>query len=641
MSGYTEASNHNQPTGQPPPGGGSEYGDPAGKIWSVYLGVADHFDTALAESWKGDSDGILIFTGLFSASVSAFVIESYKGLQQDPGIVTTQLLAQISLQLAASANGSQTTVPPLSPSDIVFRSPASLVRVNVFWFLSLVLSVSCALGAVLIQQWARRYIRMTQRPAAPYRRARIRAYLYNGLVRFHLVQVVETIPVLLHASVFLFFAGLVQFLFTVNLTVAYLTMVCVALVTGAYVLVTIMPMLYVDAPLLTPLSSPLWKAVYLSLLPFVTSTAKLTLKLPFSPSFQLRIAAYAYTCKQNLSAGLTRGLWDNATRSSTIEDARALGWLARSIYEDSELGPLVEGISGFLKSNQMYFGTMTIWRLLREQYLGRRIATMLAISINGPVTPLHTQRALTTLNTVWDITDAFRRHHMQYSHIDPTRQLIFSLKLLRADPAPEVAVMAHCTAMLRVPGLLEECEHLPQPDPQKQAEVLSWLPQAVKDQCRTPEETLRDGLLVAVTNLCDAILPQVDVLPEGNLTAVWNTLKILVDPQLSRNEAPSADAERRFVTVLQAAASRRDSERFERATRHAHTPVLSAKPPYATIVDMLLPIADRLVDGTCIADVAQWMRSSPAPSLHAPSAQQTVISRAISSSPAPVPLPSG
>lgn len=34
---------------------------PADKFWSTYLEDAEKQDTALAESWKGDTDGILIF----------------------------------------------------------------------------------------------------------------------------------------------------------------------------------------------------------------------------------------------------------------------------------------------------------------------------------------------------------------------------------------------------------------------------------------------------------------------------------------------------------------------------------------------------------------------------------------------------
>ncbi|KAI0261612.1 hypothetical protein BC834DRAFT_795348, partial [Gloeopeniophorella convolvens] len=135
-----------------------------------------------------------------------------------------------------------------------FRAPPALVRTNICLFLSLILSVSCALGAVLMQQWARRYLHMTQRPATPHRRAHIRAFLFDGLQRFDLIRAAQCIPVLLHAAVFLFFAGLVQFLFTVSRPLACAALAAVVLVVAAYALLTVLPMLSVRSPYLTPLS---------------------------------------------------------------------------------------------------------------------------------------------------------------------------------------------------------------------------------------------------------------------------------------------------------------------------------------------------------------------------------------------------
>ena len=40
---------------------GAEYSNASGKVWSVYLNEAEKQDTALAENWKGDTEGILIF----------------------------------------------------------------------------------------------------------------------------------------------------------------------------------------------------------------------------------------------------------------------------------------------------------------------------------------------------------------------------------------------------------------------------------------------------------------------------------------------------------------------------------------------------------------------------------------------------
>ncbi|KAJ7222981.1 hypothetical protein B0H12DRAFT_291870 [Mycena haematopus] len=59
------------------------------------------------ESWRSDMDGLLIFAGLFSAILTAFLIESYKTLSPDSGDTTVLLLAQISLQLSGTQMGAR------------------------------------------------------------------------------------------------------------------------------------------------------------------------------------------------------------------------------------------------------------------------------------------------------------------------------------------------------------------------------------------------------------------------------------------------------------------------------------------------------------------------------------------------------
>jgi hypothetical protein len=37
------------------------YGDPSDRLFSVYLAQAEKFDKEQSESWKGDTEGILVF----------------------------------------------------------------------------------------------------------------------------------------------------------------------------------------------------------------------------------------------------------------------------------------------------------------------------------------------------------------------------------------------------------------------------------------------------------------------------------------------------------------------------------------------------------------------------------------------------
>ncbi|KAI0045664.1 hypothetical protein FA95DRAFT_1495195, partial [Auriscalpium vulgare] len=152
---------------------------------------------------------------------------------------------------AASANGTR----PL-PSELrnPFTPTASAVRVNVLWFMSLIMSLTCALAATLMQQWVRQYTQASQRSAAPYKRARIRTFLFQGVEKFHLAGAVEFIPALLHTSVFLFFAGLVDFMMAINHTVAYTALTCSLLTAAAYTVSTVLPLFSLNSPYRTPLS---------------------------------------------------------------------------------------------------------------------------------------------------------------------------------------------------------------------------------------------------------------------------------------------------------------------------------------------------------------------------------------------------
>ncbi|KAJ7143847.1 hypothetical protein C8R44DRAFT_915613, partial [Mycena epipterygia] len=166
------------------------------KLWAIYVGEAEKYDKRLVESWKGDMDGMLIFSGLYSASLTAFLVESYKTLQPDSGATSAVLLLQISRQLVGAQNG--TEIPFQEP--VLFHPTNAALVCNILWFLSLALSLTCALLATLVEQWAREFIHKTELRPSPARRVRIHSFLYLGLRKFGMHTIVDIIPLLLHAS---------------------------------------------------------------------------------------------------------------------------------------------------------------------------------------------------------------------------------------------------------------------------------------------------------------------------------------------------------------------------------------------------------------------------------------------------------
>ncbi|KAI0278664.1 hypothetical protein BC826DRAFT_876869, partial [Russula brevipes] len=66
------------------PSENEDFDERAAEFWSVYVKEARSHDEALIGTWKDDMEGVIIFAGLYSATLTAFIVESYKALRPDP-----------------------------------------------------------------------------------------------------------------------------------------------------------------------------------------------------------------------------------------------------------------------------------------------------------------------------------------------------------------------------------------------------------------------------------------------------------------------------------------------------------------------------------------------------------------------------
>ncbi|KAH9054986.1 hypothetical protein EDB87DRAFT_1543008, partial [Lactarius vividus] len=94
-----------------------------------------------------------------------------------------------------------------------------------------------------------------------HKRARIRAFFFEGIDKSLLPWVVDALPTLLHISLYLFFAGLVVFLRNVNLTIFKVVLSWVSVCTAVYGCITLIPIFRHDRPYYTPLTSLAWPIV--------------------------------------------------------------------------------------------------------------------------------------------------------------------------------------------------------------------------------------------------------------------------------------------------------------------------------------------------------------------------------------------
>ena len=177
---------------------------------------------------------------------------SLQDLQENPQDTSNFYLANI-YQLLADPNRSNiSTSLPTSPPP--FSPPSFAVWVNGLWFLSLVISISCAVLATLLQQWARRYLKATQTRFSLHKRARIRSFYHNGVEKSILPWAVEALPTLLHVSLVLFFAGLAVFLWNVNLTIFKMVLSWIGVCAALYGFTMLISIFRCDSPYHTPLT---------------------------------------------------------------------------------------------------------------------------------------------------------------------------------------------------------------------------------------------------------------------------------------------------------------------------------------------------------------------------------------------------
>ncbi|KZV69385.1 hypothetical protein PENSPDRAFT_486002 [Peniophora sp. CONT] len=223
-------------------------------FWQTYLDASKAEDEARPKNWEGSTTGILTFTGLFAATVAAFIVESYKLLSPDSGERTNVLLEQILVAMANTSSQNPITVPPPDP----FSPPTLAVVTNAFWFSSLLIALVCALLSTLVQEWSRHYVQDINRREVLHESLRERAfnhiYIRMGVNRYGMDQFVSWIVALVHMSVFLFACGLLVFLFPIHHVVAAISTGILGSFVAIYLVASVLPLLERSCPYRTPVT---------------------------------------------------------------------------------------------------------------------------------------------------------------------------------------------------------------------------------------------------------------------------------------------------------------------------------------------------------------------------------------------------
>ncbi|KAF9485640.1 hypothetical protein BDN70DRAFT_916765 [Pholiota conissans] len=196
---------------------------PQGDHWEIILERFLTKDKSQCDAWKDEVQNLLLFAGLFSAVVTAFAVESYKTLQQDPNVALAVLLANIAAgidTLANNTNPSVQSTPNVEPDVSVSFSPSSTsIRINIFWFSSLILSLATVIVGIVSLQWLREHQRYSE-PLNPKQSLAVFHLRSAALRMWGIPHVFTILPLILQTAVILFFIGLGEFLFVLSPAVA-------------------------------------------------------------------------------------------------------------------------------------------------------------------------------------------------------------------------------------------------------------------------------------------------------------------------------------------------------------------------------------------------------------------------------------
>jgi len=148
------------------------------------------------------------------------------------------LLLRILAQLEGGING--TDAVPQSLTIPTFTPTSSDVRVNILWFLSLIFSLATVLIGIIALQWLREHLgpRTELEPQIAFSLHHLNV---ESLDRWYLPQIFTALPLLLQLALVLFLAGVLEFLWSLDSTVAIPIAVAVGLCLFFLLWTTVLP----------------------------------------------------------------------------------------------------------------------------------------------------------------------------------------------------------------------------------------------------------------------------------------------------------------------------------------------------------------------------------------------------------------
>ena len=360
-------------------------------------------------------------------------------------------------------------------------------------------------------------------------------------------------------AIFLFFAGLIDFLFPINEEVAHVILAIVIVFASLYTTLTCLPLIFSQCPFQTPLTSVLWYIGHLLSI----------------------VALSLFTCSSHIRTKID-GLRKRVHKGMDIHILDAVGYKAeldkvalRSTLmmcrEESEVEAFVEAIPGYLQiDNNVGTRVDDIGSLLKpkgkEMSLGHRIIHLFISCVHGHgrlEDVARRRRAIACARAIWEMSRSFlsvKGWTLDMPNLQLPKSTGRSLQLLSSDQDEKIAFEA-----LRSSAVLERAllEQLAVAEAKKDLDKISELEYLLAEVTGENDPNMpryrpgqqnndrSDGRLTAVSEFASStlsLIPRLGGPTHADLEATKSTLEELCRGLNCQDF--SHTAQERFVEVL-------------------------------------------------------------------------------------------
>ncbi|KAH9926017.1 uncharacterized protein B0H18DRAFT_1168789, partial [Fomitopsis serialis] len=198
----------------------------APEAWLKLADTAWAYEKDRADRWRNEINTLLVFAGLFSAVLTAFVVQLYSVLLPAPD-PNTAILERIAAQLGNMATdavaSASVPVPTVltNTSSTSISSPSAAPRwIAALWFVALVFSLSAASVGLAVNQW----LNFHATEKAGLQDAAQKAWTWqlrrHAMDKWQVERMVSILPFLLQVALVLFLVGVVGYLWELGFDIA-------------------------------------------------------------------------------------------------------------------------------------------------------------------------------------------------------------------------------------------------------------------------------------------------------------------------------------------------------------------------------------------------------------------------------------